>query len=289
MMGTSRSRLKCNARCGGPRAGELTLEPGEQLSHIAAGCAMPSPGRESARRGRNGRGTTRARMAQISPARRYSTSEPATATLRLAPVRDHGDLDGQVDQFERLRWDTRALLAENGNRASRRDAQVGEPDRLVRQLDGDDLRAAQALIRQPAADVAAHPVHTGRSTQGVAAGQRLADPRPPRDGETGADRVARSQQCAEIDLVLRPEGRDDQMVPTRVRSAPALLTQFAASSHPWRTHRAAGSAALLNVVMVPFVVDCNKADSHHVEGASRRTGAIIGGERSHDVTHHGCG
>jgi hypothetical protein len=104
----------------------------------------------------------------MSPASRYSTSDPATATatFRLAPEPTIGDLHGHVEQIHRLGRDARPLVPEHRHGPLPGGGQVTEPDRLVGELDADDPRSGGPLVSQPLAGVPAGPVHAGRPQRG---------------------------------------------------------------------------------------------------------------------------
>ena len=62
------------------------------------------------------------------------------------------------------------------------------------------------------------------------------------EGRVEVDRVARTQKCAEIRLVLGPQRRRQQMVPTPVGPAALLTAQLGPGPHPYAGHPAAGRA-----------------------------------------------
>src|SRR5262249_53147963 len=76
----------------------------------------------------------------------------------------------------------------------------------------------------------------------VAGGQRLVDPRPARYHEARTDRVTGAQQGTEIDAVLRPQRRRQQMVPAAVSTPAALRAQLSLGADPHPGHATWGAA-----------------------------------------------
>lgn len=148
---------------------------------------------------------------QMSPASRYSTREPATATFRLAPV---------------------PIIGISTATSSRSMASGGMPDRLLSELYPDDAGTRRTLFLEPPACVAAGPVHTGRPSQRVPAGQCLGHPRQARHGEAGADRIAGTQQRAEVGPVQRPQRRSDEVIPAPVPAVPSLAGKVRGGPDP---------------------------------------------------------
>ena len=89
-------------------------------------------------------------------------------TVPFVPEKDHGALSGGFQARER--------------------------DRTLGEFDGDDLPAVGALLLDPAVLACADPVDARMAAvpEGVAVGERLAVVRRVRDGDAGADGVARA-------------------------------------------------------------------------------------------------
>jgi len=121
-------------------------------------------------------------------------------------------------------------MPQHGDGPSPGRRQVGQPDRLLSQLDADNLRSGRSLQQQPAAGIPAGPVHTGRPTEGVPASERLGYPGQPGHGQARADRVAGAEQGAEVGAVQRPERGGDEMVPALVTAGDVADGIFPAGS-----------------------------------------------------------
>lgn len=188
---------------------------------------------------------------------------------------NHGNLDDEVEQVQRLRRDSGPLVAEDQRRAVPRCRQVGEPHRFLRELDTHDRCTGIPLTLNPLEWVASRPVNTGRAAQRVAAGQRLRHPRQPGYRKAGADGVTGSEQGALVGPVLGPQRRHDQVVPARVPARAALRGEVLARTDPdlRLVHRAGETWPLAAEKLKQFMVI----------GASRRAVAIVGeGQPSRD-------
>src|SRR5262245_33827393 len=108
---------------------------------------------------------------------------------------EHRDLDGHVQQLGRLERDAVRLVAEHHDRAAPRGPQLDETDRLVGQLDTDHVATGCALGGEPG-EWLVHPVHARWLAQGVALGERFADPWLARYREACTDGVAGAVQGA---------------------------------------------------------------------------------------------
>ncbi len=160
--------------------------------------------------------------------------------VETVPAADHRDFDCDIDVPHTLGRDAVALIAEDDDRAAACRGQVGQSDRLMGQLDPDDVRSAFALSSQPPADVAVHPVDARAPTECVALAECVWHPWLVRDGKTGADGIAGAEQGAEVDAVLGPQRRGDQVIPAAMRSSPTLLAEFCSGPNIGRHGAAVG-------------------------------------------------
>ena len=166
------------------------------------------------------------------PASRYSTSEPATATLRLAPRPTIG-IRRPVEQVENIGCDSVTLVSEDDNGPPTGGGQIGEPRGTLDEFDADDPTAFESLVLDPAGRIPG-AMDTRSTGDSVAATQCVGHPVVRRYRHGGADGVAGPQECSEVGTVLRPERRDDEMAPTGVASTTTVSADLVrrADAHP---------------------------------------------------------
>ena len=135
---------------------------------------------------RRGRPSRRPRPRHSSPASRYSTSEPATATFRLAPVPTIGISTTCVEQAERLGRDAGLLVAEH--HTVRRRAAGRSPSRIASSASSTPTIAEPRARWVEPPDPVAGPVHAG--------GRRSVLPRSSASGTHGRRGTARHAPTA---------------------------------------------------------------------------------------------
>ena len=151
---------------------------------------------------------------------------------------DHRDLDGDVDQLHGVGRDPGVLMTKDDDGPLAGGAQVGQPNRLVGELNPDDSGALFPLPLQPFERVPAGPVHAGGTPQGVALVQCLGYPRQLRHRQARPDCVTGPQQRAEVHTVLGPERSDYQVIPAGMRTPTALALYFPAGGDPCPAYHA---------------------------------------------------
>src|SRR5580698_7717935 len=77
-------------------------------------------------------------------------------------------------------------------------------------------------------------MYAGTAPQRVAAGQRVWNPRKPRDRQACADRVTGAQQRAQVRAMHRPQWRGDQMIPAPMLAGTTLARDLSAGSNVYR-------------------------------------------------------
>lgn len=156
---------------------------------------------------------------------------------------DHRDLDTDVSSLDVFVWDAVPFVAEQDHGAPAGGLQARQGYRALGKFDGDDLPAVGTLLLDPAFPVGTDPVHARASSrpERVAVRQRRSVMRAVGDRYACADRVAGSEQGAQICFEGDPEWGNYEVVPAAV-AAPAAATTNLTGSRLLGAQRARASA-----------------------------------------------
>jgi hypothetical protein len=136
---------------------------------------------------------------------------------------DHRDLDAGIGGIDVLGGDALGLMAQQHDRWNGGGRQPVERDRVVGELNGEDLPSTLALETNPAVLAGSDPMNAAppRELARVADGERVAVVLGVRNGHARAGGVTGAQQGAEVGLVGNPQRGDDEMPPTPVSARTA--------------------------------------------------------------------